>query len=89
MDLFGTLLFLFPLCGFLIWSSWDYVAASWELGESSREAGGLPWVYLLKATIILMPALLILQGTAEAARSVLVIGGQTLPQDDNHSQAEV
>jgi TRAP-type mannitol/chloroaromatic compound transport system permease small subunit len=37
------------------------VAASWATMESSREAGGLPLVFLLKSLILLMPALLLLQ----------------------------
>jgi len=57
----GTLFFLVPFCIFLIWSSWNYVAVAWAIREGSREANGLPWVYLLKTLIILMPALLLSQ----------------------------
>jgi TRAP-type mannitol/chloroaromatic compound transport system permease small subunit len=37
------------------------VSNSWKLLESSREAGGLPLVFLLKSLIMVMPALLLLQ----------------------------
>ena len=37
----GTALFLLPLTVFLIWSSWDYASLSWEIHETSREAGGM------------------------------------------------
>lgn len=57
----GITLLLIPFCVFLIVIGWDYVAASWRLMEGSREAGGLPAVYLLKSLIILLPALLLLQ----------------------------
>jgi len=61
INLAGTLLFLIPFCLFLLIISWDYVAASWATLESSREAGGLPLVFLLKSLILVMPALLLLQ----------------------------
>ncbi|WJW75467.1 TRAP transporter small permease subunit [Thiohalobacter sp. IOR34] len=71
VDLLGTLLLLFPVCGFILWVSWNYVAASWALHEGSREAGGLPGVYLLKSAIPLMAILLLLQGLALALRQLL------------------
>lgn len=75
VDLGGVLLLLLPLCGFIGVVSWEYVAESWRLLEGSREAGGLPAVFLLKSVIILMPLLLGLQGIALGLRSVLVLLG--------------
>ena len=64
VDCLGVLLFLFPLCAFIIYESWDYVGASWSIRESSREAGGLPFPLfpLLKTILIVMPTLVALQG---------------------------
>ena len=62
IDLLGTLLLLLPVAGFILWSSWEYVMDSWDLMESSRNSGGLPFVYLLKSCLLLMSGLLILQG---------------------------
>lgn len=59
VNLVGTLLFLIPFCLFIVIIAWPYVANSWSLMESSREAGGLPIVFLLKSLILLMPALLL------------------------------
>ena len=59
VDLLGTLIFLIPFCVFILIISWPYVANSWKLLESSREAGGLPLVFLLKSLILVMPALLL------------------------------
>jgi TRAP-type mannitol/chloroaromatic compound transport system permease small subunit len=73
VDLFGALLFLVPSTCFIIWVSWDYVAVSWRIGEGSAESSGLPFVYLLKAVILLLPALLLLQGISEVAKSISVI----------------
>ena len=61
VNLAGTVLFLVPFSLFMLLMGWDYVAASWQTQEGSREAGGLPLVYLLKSLILLMPALLLLQ----------------------------
>jgi len=61
VNLLGTLIFLLPFSIFLLIIAWDYVAASWSAMESSREAGGLPLVYLLKSLILVLPALLLIQ----------------------------
>ncbi len=73
VNLAGTALFLLPLCAFLLIESWQYVATSWRIGERSREAGGLPMLYLLKTLIPLMAALLGLQGTAAGVRALLAL----------------
>jgi len=75
VDLLGVLLLLWPVCGFILWTSWGYVADSWAVQEGSREAGGLPGVWLLKTLILIMPLLLMVQGLAQALRSVLVLRG--------------
>ena len=53
--------------------SFDYVLLSIRINESSSEAGGLPNLYLLKSLILLMPALLMLQGLAWIIRSALFL----------------
>ncbi|MBD8528165.1 TRAP transporter small permease subunit [Pseudomarimonas arenosa] len=65
IDLLGHALLLLPFAVFMGWISFDYVAASWSIAESSREPGGLPGVYLLKAVIPLTAALLLLQSLCE------------------------
>lgn len=70
VDLSGTVLFVVPVCIFLFTVGWEYVAGSWKLMEKSREAGGLPLVYLLKSLILLMPALLLCQAVPGAARAL-------------------
>lgn len=70
VDLTGTLLLLAPVAGFILYSAWDYVLDSWRIRESSREAGGLPGLYLLKTVIPVTGALLLLQGAAIVARCV-------------------
>ena len=83
VDLLGTLLLLLPVCGFIFWSSWDYVADAWAVRESSGDAGGLPLVYLLKTILLLMPSLLILQGVVIILTSILILQGKPTAGEHN------
>jgi TRAP-type mannitol/chloroaromatic compound transport system permease small subunit len=73
VDLLGSLFLLLPVCGFLLWASWDYVATAWSIHEGSPEAGGLPYVYILKTLIPVAVILLIVQGISQALSSLSVI----------------
>jgi TRAP-type mannitol/chloroaromatic compound transport system permease small subunit len=77
INLAGTILFLLPLCAFLLVESWQYVATSWRIAERSREAGGLPMIYLLKTVIPVMAVLLALQGLSMVLRAGLRLRGGT------------
>ena len=76
VDFCGGLFFLIPVSILIFYSSWDYVIASWVIGETSAENNGLPFIYLLKTLMILMPATLLLQGVAEILKSLLVLINQ-------------
>ncbi len=87
IDLLGTLLFLLPVCLVIFIGSWDYVVASWNIAERSEERSGIAFVYALKSLLLLMPALLLLQGFAGALRLTLtLVNGsadrQTRPVND-------
>ena len=75
IDLFGSLLLLLPLVLVITFVSYDYVLDSWTRLEESREAGGLPGLFLLKSIILLFSFLIGLQGLSLAARSFLVLIG--------------
>jgi len=85
VNIFGILFLLLPTCIFILWSSWEYVFDSWQLKESSREAGGLPWLYVLKTTIVFMCILLILQAIAILIKSILHIN---TPPGSHNTQVE-
>lgn len=70
VDLIGTLLLLIPVALFILWSSWEYVYQSWLVLEGSREAGGLPLVYLLKSLMLLLPLLLLAQAVVMVLQSL-------------------
>ena len=65
VNVVGCVLFLWPVCGFIIWSSLGYVSQAWSIREASADAGGLPGIYLLKTLIPLFAFMLMLQGLAQ------------------------
>jgi len=75
VDLLGSLVLLFPIALLILTSSWHYVAESWSIHEGSREAGGIPGVFLLKTLLILMPVLLLAQGLVWVLRNGLFLLG--------------
>ena len=70
LNLCGTALLLIPFCLFILWASWDYVSLSWQLKERSAEGSGLPFVYVLKTTILLLAGMLLCQGLAELLKNI-------------------
>ena len=87
INLIGTLLLLLPVSIFILVISWEYVSTSWALMEGSQEAGGLPFRYILKSSMIAMPIMMILQGIAELGRCLLVLSGQAHlpPEEEEHA----
>ncbi len=69
----GGIVFLLPLCVFITVSSWNYVAESWAMRETSAEPGGIPAVFVLKTLIPLGAINLALQGIADVLRNALVL----------------
>lgn len=67
----GGVLFLIPICLFMLWTSYDYVLQAWTIKERSADSGGLAIVYLLKALIPLLAISLLAQALAELGRSIL------------------
>ena len=87
VDLLGSVFLLLPVCAFIFWASWDYVLTSWSFKEGSPEAGGLPAVYLLKTLLLIMPALMVIQGTAHFLQNLLKLQGTDItPQEKQQSE---
>jgi TRAP-type mannitol/chloroaromatic compound transport system permease small subunit len=74
IDIFGTIFFLFPVAGFIVWLSWPIFVNAWVSGEISSNAGGLVrWPARL-----LIPVgfgLLTLQGVSELIKRVAFLRG--------------
>ncbi len=69
----GTLILFIPTCLFIGYVSWDYVAQSWAIKETSSDPGGLPLVFILKSLILLLVITMLLQGLAELLRALVVL----------------
>jgi len=69
INLFGTIFFLLPSCILIFITSFNYVISSIMLLESSKEAGGLPILYILKSYILLMVLTLFLQAISEIIKN--------------------
>lgn len=67
----GGLIFLVPWCLLVIYSAWGYAMQSYRIGEGSPDPGGLPAFYVIKFSMVLGVALLLLQGIANIIRSYL------------------
>ncbi len=78
VDLVGALLLLIPFAVAILYFSWPYVTRSWTIFEGSREASGLPLLFVLKTLIPVFAAMLILQGMAQAIRAWAVLSGEAL-----------
>lgn len=75
VDLFGAVLLLLPMVTLVFIVGLSYVASSWSMLEESREAGGLPGLFLLKTVILVFCVLTGLQGLSLAGRGLLVLSG--------------
>jgi len=84
IDVIGIVVFLFPLCLFIIWSSWPPVARAIETWEISPNPGGLlRWPLYILVPIGL--ALLALQSLSELFKRVAYLTGQG---PDPHARPE-
>ena len=69
IDFYGTLFLLIPTCILVFFSSFNYVLTSILLLESSKEAGGLPILYILKLYILLFAVTLFLKAISELIKN--------------------
>jgi TRAP-type mannitol/chloroaromatic compound transport system permease small subunit len=82
IDLLGALFLLLPFMALIVWFSVPYAARSWSILERSREASGLPFVYLLKSIIPLFAALMALQGISQALHAARSLAGRQALRPD-------
>ncbi len=74
VNLIGTVLFLIPFSGVMLWVSWRPVWNSWAIREASPDPGGLPR-YPIKAVILVAFLLLLLQGFSHVLKQVDILRG--------------
>jgi TRAP-type mannitol/chloroaromatic compound transport system permease small subunit len=68
VDLIALLLFVVPVAVTIFWVSLPYVLRAWSTLEGSRQAGGIPAIFLLKTAILVFAVSVGLQAIATALR---------------------
>jgi TRAP-type mannitol/chloroaromatic compound transport system permease small subunit len=74
INILGTVLFLLPFCGVLLWMSIPFVGNSWAILEGSPDPGGLPR-YPIKTAIPVALVLVMAQGGSLLIRGVATLRG--------------
>lgn len=83
IDIIGTLLFLLPMVGTVLWLSLPLVKDSYVIGEISANAGGLiRWP--VKALLPIGFALLALQGISELIKRIAFLAGRIDDPNTKH-----
>ncbi|MFN3385211.1 MAG: TRAP transporter small permease subunit [Candidatus Thermochlorobacter sp.] len=72
-DIIGTLVFLLPFCIVILATAIPYTLNAFSSGEGSPDAGGLPYRWIIKSTIVIGALLLLLQGIALMMEKFMVI----------------
>ena len=73
VDLVVNIFLLMPFL-YIIWSySFPFVYKSFQINEVSREAGGLPMLFLLKAAILIFAFLLFIQALSKLINNFIII----------------
>lgn len=63
------LCFTMPVACALMYFTFNYSYQSWKIGEGSREAGGIPYLYLIKIGLFIMPLLLLIEAVSQVLKS--------------------
>lgn len=87
IDIFGTIFFLLPMAGVIMWLSWPYFMRAYAEHEISGSAGGL----VLWPARLLLPvgfALLVLQGLSELVKRIAFVAGKGPDPIVRHEVAE-
>jgi TRAP-type mannitol/chloroaromatic compound transport system permease small subunit len=75
-DLIQTVIFLIPFMLVCLWAFWMMFTNSYRADEATPNPGGLQNYWILKFTLLVFAALVLLQGLAIIARSILVFRGR-------------
>ncbi len=82
VDIFGVFFLLLPTCFLIFYYSYPYVMDSWRVLETSKQAGGLPGIFILKTILLIVPVLLALQGISQIAQSFLTLLGSSITENN-------
>lgn len=62
IDIIGALFYLLPWSGLMCYLSWSFFQNSYAINEGSSQAGGLPFLFIMKFGVFIGFFLLFLQG---------------------------
>ena len=79
IDSVAYLVFFFPSCLMVVYTSWPFVRNSWSVWESSPDPGGIPARWALKSVIIIGFVILMIQGLSELIKRFYVARGWEQP----------
>lgn len=83
IEVFGTLFFLLPLCGMMIWTATPWAINAFTSQEVSVNAGGL-YLWPAKFLVPLGFALLTLQGLSELVKRIAFLQGRIPDPTEKH-----
>ena len=86
VDLLGNVILLLPFL-YIIWKySYPFVYRSFLMNEVSREAGGMPALFILKSAILWFCLVLFIQVISNICKSLLIFSKNksSLPLEDTH-----
>ncbi|NJL33481.1 MAG: TRAP transporter small permease subunit [Chloroflexaceae bacterium] len=83
INMLGSALILLPFAGFVIYFSWNWLAASWVILEQSPDPSGLPR-YPIKTVLVFGFGLLIIQGISEFIKNLAIYTGAVDPEAEPH-----
>jgi len=83
VNLIGVILFLIPGCWLVISTSWKFVGNSFSVMEGSPDPGGIPYRFIIKGTMTVGYALLLLQGLSMGLHALLQLLGVEAGEEEN------
>ncbi len=82
VDLVGTIVFLLPFLGVVLWFAVPFVVKAWADGERSSSPAGLGQYWIIKSMLVLGPALLVVAALARMHRCLALLRGAPAPAAD-------
>jgi TRAP-type mannitol/chloroaromatic compound transport system permease small subunit len=73
VDLLGTIFLMAPFLYMMAVAGFSFFRMSWMMNEASQQDTGLPWLWLLKGTLLAFVFVVGLQGLSIVARSTATI----------------
>ena len=82
INFLGVIFFLIPGCYLVISTSWHFVSNSFSMMEGSPDPGGIPYRFIVKGTMTVGYALLLLQGLSMGVHALLqILGSETIEEE--------